>query len=74
MGINHLKSGTVFKKSQIGNFVNITNIKGITIIGDGNIVNAEFTELSRALDQFEKEIVVSKELSDEQKLDASGDI
>jgi hypothetical protein len=74
VGINHLESGTVFKKSQISNLVNITNIKGITIIGDGNIVNAEFAELSRALDQFEKEIAVSKELSDEQKLDASGDL
>lgn len=74
IGINHLEAGTVFKKPQSASQLNITNLKGITIIGDGNIVNAEFTDLSRALDELDNAIASSAQLSDEQKLDAAGDL
>jgi hypothetical protein len=73
-GINHLQSGTVFRKPESTSHVNITNIQGVTIIGDGNIVNAEFTDLSRALEELDKAIADSPELSDVQKLDAAGDL
>lgn len=46
VGINHLQAGTVFKKPDATSQVNITNIKGVTVVGDGNVVNTEFTELS----------------------------
>ena len=74
IGINQLEAGTMFKKPQSTSHVNITNLQGITIVGDGNIVNAEFTDLSRALDELDKAIAESSELSDEQKLDAAGDL
>jgi hypothetical protein len=73
-GINHLQSGTLFRKPETSSHVNITNIQGVTIIGDGNIVNAEFTDLSRALSELDNAIAESPELSDIQKLDAAGDL
>lgn len=73
-GINHLEAGSVFKKPQSASHINITNIKGVTILGDGNIVNTEFTDLSRAIDEMDQAIAESQSLTDEQKLDAAADL
>jgi len=73
VGINHLEAGTVFKKPQTASSINITNLKGITVVGDGNVVNTQLTDLSRAIDELDKALAVSQ-LSDEQKLDAAGDL
>jgi len=74
VGINHLQAGTMFKKPDAASQVNITNVKGVTVVGDGNIVNTEFTELSRALDELDHDIGQSRALSGEQKLDAAADL
>src|SRR5437870_10634301 len=70
IGINHLQAGTMFKKPEVTSRVNITNIKGVTIVGDGNVVNTQYADLSRALDVLDKELGASDKLSDEQKLEA----
>lgn len=64
----------MYKKPQAASQVNITNVQGVTIVGDGNIVNAKFTELSSALDELDQALADSRQLTDEQKLDAAGDI
>jgi len=74
VGINHLEAGTVFKKPHAASQVNITNIKGVTVLGDGNIVNARLTDLSRAIDEMDDAIADSETLSDEQKLEAAADL
>ena len=74
VGINHLEAASMFKKPQAASQVNITNVQGVTVVGDGNVVNAEFTELSSALDDLDLAIGDSPQLTDEQKLDAAGDI
>jgi hypothetical protein len=74
VGINHLQAGTMFKKPAAASHVNITNIKGVTVVGDGNVVNTEYAELSRALDVLDRELGASGKLSDEQKLDAASDL
>ncbi len=74
IGINHLEAASMFKKPQAASQVNVTNIQGVTILGDGNIVNARFRELSGILDDLDKAIADSRQLTDEQKLDAAGDI
>ena len=74
VGINHLEAATMFKKPQAASQVNITTVQGMTIVGDGNVVNAKFTELSSALDDLDQAIAGSRQLSDEQKLDAAGDL
>jgi len=57
----------MFKKPETAGAVNITNIKGVTVVGDGNVVNTQLTDLSRALDDLDKAIAASK-LTDEEKL------
>lgn len=74
MGINHLQAGSVFKKPQSVSHINITNVKGVTVLGDGNIVNARFTDLYRAIDELDRVIDENTALSDEQKLDAAADL
>src|SRR5438552_7900133 len=49
VGINHLQASTVIKRPESFNSVNITNVQGVTIIVEDNVVNANFTDLSRAL-------------------------
>ncbi len=74
VGINHLEGATVFKRPATFNNINITNVQGVTVVGEGNIVNTSFTDLSRELDELEKGIAVSRELNDAQKLDAISDL
>jgi hypothetical protein len=74
VGINHLEAASMFKKPQAASHVNITNVQGVTVVGDGNVVNAKFTELSSVLDELDQAIAESRQLTDEQKLDAAGDI
>ncbi len=74
VGINHLEAASMFKKPQAASQVNITNVQGVTVVGDGNVVNAKFTELSGALDELDQAIADSRQLTDEQKLDAAGDL
>jgi len=74
VGINHLEAASMFKQPQAASQVNITNVQGLTVVGDGNVVNARFTELSSALDDLDRLIADSPQLSDEQKVDAAGDL
>src|SRR5438552_7288973 len=74
VGINHLEAASMFKKPQAASQVNITNVQGVTVLGDGNVVNAKFTELSSALDELDQAIADSRQLTDEQRLDAAGDL
>jgi hypothetical protein len=74
IGIDHLEAASMFKKPEAASHVNITNVQGVTVVGDGNFVNAKFTELASALDDLDKAIAESQQLTDEQQLDAAGDI
>jgi hypothetical protein len=74
LGIDHLEAASMFKKPQAASQVNITNVQGVPVVGDGNVVNAKFTELSRALDDLDQAVADSPQLTDEQRLDAAGDL
>jgi len=74
VGINHLEAGTMFSRADSSKNVNITNIHGVTVVGDGNIVNTQFTDLSRALDELDRAISQARDLTDIQKLDAAADL
>jgi hypothetical protein len=74
IGINHIESATMFERPESAASVNITNIQGVTVVGDGNVVNTQFTDLARALDELDKRIAETRELTDRQKLDAAADL
>jgi len=73
-GINHLEAGTIFTKPESTRNIKVTNVNGVTIIGDGNVVNESHIDLARALTKLDEAIAQAKELSDRQKIEAGADI
>jgi len=69
LGIDKLEGGSTYYRTGDYSNINIVNVKGVTVIGEGNIVNAELTDLSRALEELELAVRESSILKDEEKLD-----
>lgn len=74
-GIKHFEaSSSIFQKSNFLSGVNITNINGVTIVGNNNVVRQEFVELYKNLDILKEKIGESEVLSDTDKVDYKSDI
>jgi hypothetical protein len=73
IGIDKLEAASTYQR-DVADRVNITNIKGVTVVGSGNVVNLEFTDLSDALDELRNEVLSSDGVSDEEKLNLAADI
>jgi hypothetical protein len=75
-GINYFKGPSEFQrieKSVSG--INITNIQGVTVIGDNNlVVNKQYLDLFRHLSILSEVVRTSDELTDEEKLNYVKDI
>jgi hypothetical protein len=75
VGLDLLDGGaSMFRREEHLSRINITNIAGVTVVGDGNVVNAKLGDLSAALSQLEDAIVRSGDLSDEERLSVLSDI
>lgn len=74
-GIEKIEGGSEFepKDRYAGIEVNATGTNVITL-GDGNVVNARFSELRERLDDLKSQITSSAALSEKQKFDAAVDI
>src|SRR5712692_1831004 len=46
-GIDRLEAASLYQHPPIASHINISNIRGVTVIGEGNVVNTTFTDLSR---------------------------
>ena len=73
-GIDRLEAASLYKAAPAGTHINISNIHGVTVVREGNVVNATFTDLSRVLSDAKAAIVAEPQLSDSQKLEAIADI
>lgn len=73
-GVNHFEGPSSFQKSQWITGINVTNIQGVTVIGDNNFVHQEFNDLYKNLDVLKSEIGKSATLSDEDKLEYQSEI
>lgn len=74
IGIDKMEGASIYYRTLDQTGVNIVNVKGVTIVGDGNVVNAEFIDLSRFLKELEEGIIASSKLKDEEKLDLLADV
>jgi patatin-like phospholipase/acyl hydrolase len=74
IGIDHLTGASTYQRSEHLSRINVTNVQGVTVIGDGNVVNTKMTELSGTLSALEDAVVKSAELSDEDRLAVLSDI
>jgi len=74
VGIDRLEQASTYQRPADGRHVNITNIKGVTVVGDGNVVNTTFTDLSHVLDEIRTAIMTMPALDDARKLEIAADI
>ena len=74
IGIDKLEGASIYRREPITPSINITNIDGVTVIGDGNIINMDYKDLNDALSELRNEISESDEIQDEIKLDTISDI
>jgi len=73
VGIDKIEGESAFQRRDRYAGINITNIQGVTVIGDENVVNAEYSDLYQALNELEKSVSSSNKLSDEEKLNITAD-
>ena len=74
-GIDKIEGGSQFEPRARFEGINITATgQNIITLGDGNVVNAEFTELHQALGELKDAITASDELEERDKLDVVVDI
>lgn len=74
IGIDKLEAASTYQRPPEARGINITNISGVTVVGSDNIVNATFTDLSRALTDARQLVLAMPDLPDTQKLDLVADI
>ncbi len=74
VGIDRLETASTYRSPPTVPQVNITNVRGVTVVGDGNVVNTTFTELARVLNEVRQAVLNAASVSDEQKLDAAAGI
>ena len=73
-GIDMLEAASVYQRASNDPRINITNISGVTVVGDGNVVNTNFTDLSRSLNDLKQTVLASQTFSDTEKLSTIADI
>ena len=69
-GIDKLEAASVYQRASNESRINITNISGVTVVGDGNVVNTNFTDLSRTLDDLKQTVFASRSILGSGKLNA----
>ncbi len=74
VGITHFEGPSKFISSERFSGINITNIQGVTIVGNNNIVRNEFKDLFESLEQLGEILRANNKLSDTEKADLQSDI
>ena len=74
IGITHFEGPSKFLSSNRFSGISITNIRGVTVVGNNNIVRNEYLELFRELEELGDQIRSSNQLSDDDKVDAQNDL
>lgn len=74
VGIVHFSGSSKFGAQTQFSGINITNIRGITVVGNDNIVQIKYKGLYEDLDQLGQVIRASDELSDKEKVEYQSDI
>ncbi len=73
-GIDLFEEASAYRRDERLSGINVTNIQGVTVIGDGNVVNTQYADLSRALSKLEEAVLGCAELDDSLRLDILSDI
>lgn len=74
IGVDYSEGTSKFARADTFAGINVVNIQGVTVIGRGNVVYAQFANLFAELDRLEKAVAKSAQLGDEEKLAFCADI
>jgi hypothetical protein len=74
VGIDRIEAASTYQRQSTMAGVNITNIHGVTIVGNDNVVNTLFTDLSRTLADARQLVLSSSTIPEPTKLDIVADI
>lgn len=74
IGIKYIEGESEFDRTSVFSGINITNIGGVTVVGNNNVVRNEFVDVLRIFNQMEGMVKMTDQLSEEQKLDVQADI
>jgi DNA-binding MarR family transcriptional regulator len=74
VGIDLLEGASMYRRDEHLSRINITTIAGVTVVGEGNVVNAKLTDLATSLSALEDAISHSGGLTDGQRLEVASDI
>lgn len=74
VGIDRIEAASTYQRESTMAGVNITNIQGVTIVGNDNVVNTAFTDLSRTLADARQLVLSSPTIPESTKLDIVADI
>ena len=73
-GIDRIEAASMYQRSPVTTHINISNIQGVTVVGDGNVVNTTFADLSRALSDTKQAILAEPQISEDLRLETISDI
>jgi hypothetical protein len=74
IGMKYIEGESEFDRTSVFSGINITNIGGVTVVGNNNVVRNEFVDIVRIFNQMEGMVKMTDQLSEEQKLDVQADI
>jgi hypothetical protein len=74
IGIDLLEGASAYHREESFSRINISNVNGVTVVGTGNIVNSQYTDLAKELLALERAVVSSPDLTEENKLNSVADI
>lgn len=67
LGIDHLETASMYQRTP-------AIPQGVTVVGDGNVVNTTFTDLSKVLSDTKNAILAEPQLSEDLRLETIADI
>lgn len=74
IGLDLMQKASAYQRKETTAGINITNVHGVTVVGDGNVVNTHFTDLSRVLADMRTAVQSTTTIPDAQKLATVADI
>ena len=74
LGINYFEGSSPFSTMSRYAGINISNISGVVILGNNNVVRNEFVDVFKKLEQLENAMKMSSSITEEQKLATQADI
>jgi hypothetical protein len=74
LGMDRFQAASTFRRDENFSRINVTNINGVTVIGNHNVVNTQYAELAKALNELEKAITGAPNIKEEEKLNVASDI